>query len=90
MNDPNEIKIESETVVADRLEEDIYPANSEKIASASPGLMRKTQGERVLVFANMRVTCDRLGRVLKQQGYATAVLSGDVPRTNENSFPESV
>jgi len=44
------------------------------------GLMRQTDGERVLVFANMRVTCDRLGRVLKQQGYSTGVLSGDVPQ----------
>ncbi|MGB1612004.1 MAG: ATP-dependent RNA helicase RhlB [Arenicellales bacterium] len=80
MNDPNEIKIESETVVADRLQEDIYyPANSEKLPLLL-GLMRQTQGERVLVFANMRVTCDRLGRVLKQQGHATAVLSGDVPQ----------
>jgi ATP-dependent RNA helicase RhlB len=42
--------------------------------------MRQTEGQRVLVFANMRVTCDRLGRILKQQGYATAVLSGDVPQ----------
>jgi len=80
MNDPNEIKIESETVVADRLQEDIYyPANSEKLPLLL-GLMRQTQGERVLVFANMRVTCDRLGRALKQQGHATAVLSGDVPQ----------
>jgi ATP-dependent RNA helicase RhlB len=86
MNDPNEIKIESETVVADRLEEDIYyPANSEKLPLLL-GLMRKTQGERVLVFANMRVTCDRLGRVLKQQGYATAVLSGDVPQNKREQL----
>ena len=56
-----------------------YPANSEKLPLLL-GLMRQTEGERVLVFANMRVTCDRLGRSLKQQGYSTGVLSGDVPQ----------
>ena len=80
MNDPEEIKIDAETVVADRLLEEVYyPANSEKLPLLL-GLMRQTDGERVLVFANMRVTCDRLGRVLKQQGYSTGVLSGDVPQ----------
>jgi len=80
MNDPEEIKIDAETVVADRLVEEVYyPANSEKLPLLL-GLIRQTDGERVLVFANMRVTCDRLGRVLKQQGYSTGVLSGDVPQ----------
>ena len=80
MNDPEEIKIDAETVVADRLLEEVYyPANSEKLPLLL-GLMRATDGERVLVFANMRVTCDRLGRLLKQQGYSTGVLSGDVPQ----------
>jgi len=80
MNNPEEIKIDAETVVADRLLEEVYyPANSEKLPLLL-GLMRQTDGERVLVFANMRVTCDRLGRLLKQQGYSTGVLSGDVPQ----------
>ena len=80
MNDPQEIKIDAETVVADRLLEEVYyPANSEKLPLLL-GLMRQTEGERVLVFANMRVTCDRLGRSLKQQGYSAGVLSGDVPQ----------
>ena len=80
MNDPEEIKIDSQTVVADHLLEEVYyPANSEKLPLLL-GLMRQTDGERVLVFANMRVTCDRLGRFLKQQGYSAGVLSGDVPQ----------
>ena len=80
MNNPEEIKIDAETVVADRLLEEVYyPANNEKLPLLL-GLMRQTDGERVLVFANMRVTCDRLGRLLKQQGYSTGVLSGDVPQ----------
>ena len=52
MNDPEEIKIDAETVVADRLLEEVYyPANSEKLPLLL-GLMRQTEGERVLVFAN--------------------------------------
>ncbi len=92
MNNPEEIKIDADLVVADRLLEEVYyPANTEKLPLLL-GLMRQTGGDRVLVFSNMRVTCDRLGRVLKQQGYTAGVLSGDVPQKKReqllNAFKE--
>ncbi|MEE3292128.1 MAG: DEAD/DEAH box helicase, partial [Pseudomonadota bacterium] len=80
MNNPTEVKIESSTPVADRLLEDVYyPANSEKLALLL-GLLKQTPGDRVLIFANTRVTCDRLGQSLKREDYSAGVLSGDVPQ----------
>jgi ATP-dependent RNA helicase RhlB len=80
MNNPAEVKIESSTPVADRLLEDVYyPANSEKLALLL-GLLKQTPGDRVLIFANTRVTCDRLGQSLKREDYSAGVLSGDVPQ----------
>ncbi len=80
MNNPTEVKIQTDTPVADRLIEEVYyPANNEKLPLLL-GLIAKTQGERVLVFANTRVTCDRLGQRLRRHGYSTGVQSGDVPQ----------
>ena len=92
MNNPEEIKIDADVIVAERLLEEVYyPANAEKLPLLL-GLMRQTAGDRVLVFSNMRVTCDRVGRALKQQGYTAAVLSGDVPQQKReqllNAFKE--
>ncbi len=92
MNNPEEIKIDADVIVAERLLEEVYyPANTEKLPLLL-GLMRQTAGDRVLIFSNMRVTCDRLGRALKQQGYTAAVLSGDVPQQKReqllNAFKE--
>ncbi|MCH2481883.1 MAG: DEAD/DEAH box helicase [Gammaproteobacteria bacterium] len=86
MNNPTEVKIESSTPVAPRLLEDVYyPANSEKLTLLL-GLLKQTPGDRILIFANMRVTCDRLGRSLKREGYSAGVLSGDVPQNKREKL----
>jgi ATP-dependent RNA helicase RhlB len=80
MNDPQTVTIASDTPVADRLVEQVYyPANSEKLALLF-GVMDQMCGNRMLVFANTRITCDQLGRRLSHHGYSTGVLSGDVPQ----------
>ena len=80
------MKIESSTPVAPRLLEDVYyPANSEKLTLLL-GLLKQTPGDRILIFANMRVTCDRLGRSLKREGYSAGVLSGDVPQNKREKL----
>ena len=85
MNDPCTVTIASKTPVADRLIEKIYyPANNEKF-SLLLGVIDKSRGERMLIFANTRHTCDQLGRWLSLHNYSTGVLSGDVPqRKREN------
>jgi ATP-dependent RNA helicase RhlB len=80
MNDPRTVTIASNTPVADRLVEQVYyPANSEKLLLLL-GVMDRMRGNRMLVFANTRITCDQLGRRLSHHGYSTGVLSGDVPQ----------
>ena len=89
MNDPKEIKIDSNLVIADRLLEDVYyPANNEKLPLLL-GLMKNIGGERILIFANMRSTCDRLGQALKKNAYQTGILSGDVPQKKREQLLKS-
>ena len=88
MNDPHTVTVKSETPVADRLLEEVYyPANSEKLPLLL-GLMEHTGGDRVLVFANTRVACDRLGRQLVKHGFSAGVLSGSVPQQKRENLLE--
>lgn len=88
MNDPHTVTVKSETPVADRLLEEVYyPANSEKLPLLL-GLMEHTGGNRVLVFANTRVACDRLGRQLVKHGFSAGILSGNVPQPKREKLLE--
>jgi ATP-dependent RNA helicase RhlB len=80
MNNPQLIKIESETVTADRVRQRCYmTANSEKIPLLI-GLVRTWEDPRVMVFVNTKREADRVWGYLQGNGINTAVLSGDVPQ----------
>ena len=80
MNNPQLVKIESETVTADRVRQRCYmTANSEKIPLLI-GLVRSWPGSRVMVFVNTKREADRVWGYLQGNGINTAVLSGDVPQ----------
>ncbi len=80
MNDPHMINIAATALVADGLSEQVYyPANNEKL-NLLVGVMKQIEAHRVLVFANTRFICDQVGQHLLVNGYATGVLSGDVPQ----------
>lgn len=80
MNNPQLVKIESETVTADRVRQRCYmTANSEKIPLLI-GLVRTWQDPRVMVFVNTKREADRVWGYLQGNGINTAVLSGDVPQ----------
>ncbi|WP_295441969.1 DEAD/DEAH box helicase [uncultured Thiodictyon sp.] len=80
MNNPQLIKIESDTVTADRVRQRCYmTANSEKIPLLI-GLVRTWEDPRVMVFVNTKREADRVWGYLQGNGINTAVLSGDVPQ----------
>jgi len=81
MNDPQEIKVETDEVVADKVEEySFYPADEEKLPLLV-NMIRKDDSERVLVFVNTRHAAEQVARTLDLNGISTAMLSGDVPQT---------
>lgn len=88
MNDPQEIKIESDEVVADQVVEySYYPADSEKLPLLV-NLVRKSDQERVLVFVNTRHAAEDVARTLEVNGIKTAMLSGDVPQNKREKLLE--
>ncbi len=88
LNDPTEIKIDSDEVVADMVTEySFYPANSEKMVLLV-NLLRQQDPERVLVFVNTRYAAEDVSLCLEANGISTAMLSGDVPQTKREKLLE--
>ena len=80
MNNPQTIKVESEFLTVDAVDQKVYfPANEEKIPLLI-GLLQKFDPRRTLIFSNTKQTAESLGLWLKANGYAAGVLSGDVPQ----------
>jgi len=88
MNDPQEIKIETDEVVADKVVEySYYPADAEKLPLLV-NLVKQVDQERVLVFVNTRHAAEDVSRTLEVNGIKTAMLSGDVPQNKREKLLE--
>ncbi|HZF15500.1 MAG TPA: DEAD/DEAH box helicase [Steroidobacteraceae bacterium] len=80
MNDPELVKIESESVTVDRVRQSIYfPAMSEKLPLLV-ALLKRIDARRTMVFVNTRRVADKLEQSLVANGFNAAALSGDVPQ----------
>lgn len=80
MNHPRLVKVEAETITADRVRQCCYmTANEEKIPLLV-GLIRRWGESRIMVFVNTKREADRVWGYLQGNGINTAVLSGDVPQ----------
>ena len=88
MNDPTEIKIDTDEVVAAKIvETSYYPADEEKLPLLV-NLVKKDTQERVLVFVNTRSAAEEVARTLEANGLSTAMLSGDVPQNKRERLLE--
>lgn len=78
MNSPETMRVETESVTADRVEQKVfYPANDEKLPLLI-GLMRELGEYHSMVFTNTRAAADKVGRTLNANGISAAVISGRV------------
>ena len=78
MNNPETLKVETEKVTPDLVEQKVYyPANDEKLPLLI-GLMRDLDEHHSMVFTNTRAAADRVGRTLNANGISAAVISGRV------------
>jgi ATP-dependent RNA helicase RhlB len=86
MNEPDLLKVETEQVTADRVEQSVYyPANEEKLPLLV-GLLRGMKDGRVMVFANTRAATDRVERTLNANGIHAAAMSGRVPQKKRQTL----
>jgi len=88
MNEPTEVKIESEKLTADNVRERaFYPSNEEKIPLLL-GMMRDIDAERVVVFVNPRHMTEKVHHWLAANGTKSGIISGDVPQKKRERLLE--
>ncbi len=86
MNNPQTVKIETDKVTADKVQQICYmTANEEKIPLLI-GLLRHMDPHRTIVFVNTKREADRVWGYLEGNGLHAAVLSGDVPQKKRLSL----
>lgn len=86
MNEPESVKIESETRTADNIQQVVYyPANDEKIPLLL-GLMQQDKPTRSIIFINTKRVADKIYAYLKGNDISAAILSGDVPQKKRESL----
>lgn len=78
MRNPQLVRIDPEQVTAPSVEEKLYFPSMEEKPRLLVGLMHNLKPERSMVFVNTKRTADYLGRLLKANGFAARILSGDV------------
>jgi ATP-dependent RNA helicase RhlB len=86
MNEPELLKVESEQVTVESVEQSVYyPANDEKLPLLV-GLLREIGDGRVMVFANTRAATDLVERTLNANGIHAAAMSGQVPQKKRQTL----
>ena len=80
MNEPTEIKVETETITAERINERTYlPSNEEKIPLLM-GLLKQINNSRSVVFVNTKHAAEEIQAWLESNKFKSGLLSGDVPQ----------
>jgi ATP-dependent RNA helicase RhlB len=86
MNNPVELKVETNNVTADRVRQVVYfPATDEK-KPLLLNLLAHLNVERTIIFINTRHWVERVTEWLKRYGYTVGALSGDVPQKKRESL----
>ncbi len=86
MNEPELLKVESDHVTVENVNQTVYyPANDEK-ARLLAALLKKFEGGRIMVFTNTRAATDRVQRSLRANGFNVAAISGQVPQKTRQSL----
>jgi ATP-dependent RNA helicase RhlB len=80
MNSPRLVKIESDTVTAERVRQVLYHVAKEDKIPLLLGLLRKIDPIRTLVFVNTKRAAEQVEDYLNANGFQAATLSGDVPQ----------
>jgi len=88
MNEPTEIKIETDNVTADNVRQSVYyTANDEKIPLLL-GLLQQMDPTRSIIFVNTKRMAERIDAFLEGNDFRAAVLSGDVPQQKRQRLLE--
>ncbi|MDT8391159.1 MAG: DEAD/DEAH box helicase [Lentisphaeria bacterium] len=78
--DPVTVEIAVDQVVAEEVNQVLYSVVARNKLALLLWLLNHQCGERVLIFCNRRIECDKLAEKLLRYGVMCEVMSGDVPQ----------
>lgn len=78
MNNPQYIEVEPEQKIGHRIKEELFfPSNEDKLALLQT-LIEEEWPKRCIIFANTKVTCEKIWRHLVADGHRVGLLTGDI------------
>ena len=88
MNNPQQVKVESDSVTTDRIVERVfYTANDEKIPLLL-GVLKQANPFRTIIFINTKKTAETVAAYLEGNQFKSGLLSGDIPQKKRQRLLE--
>ncbi|OCG46201.1 ATP-dependent RNA helicase RhlB [Gilliamella sp. Choc5-1] len=88
MNNPQYVEVEPEQKIGHRIKEELFfPSNEDKLALLQT-LIEEEWPDRCIVFANTKVTCEKIWRYLIADGHRVGLLTGDIAQKKRLSILE--
>jgi ATP-dependent RNA helicase RhlB len=90
MNDPAEVEISPETLVVDKITQELYHVGKEDKVKLLLGILKKEQPNNALIFTNMKRTAHELCKRLEHNGIKCQYIMGDLPQSKRLKIIENV
>ncbi len=89
MNNPTLVKIETDKVTADKVEQHIYYVSNDEKIPLLLGLLKQLNPIRSIIFVNTKDAGNKVNAFLTGNGFNAGTLSGDVPQKKRISLLKS-
>jgi ATP-dependent RNA helicase RhlB len=80
MNNPQEVFADPEKVTVEEIDQVLYHVGNNAKPNLLLGLLKRSEWNRLLIFANTRTGVDMLARKLRGNGFAAVGITGTVPQ----------
>ncbi len=88
MNEPQYVEVEPEQKIGHRIKEELFfPSNEDKLPLLQT-LIEEEWPERCIIFANTKVTCEKIWRHLVADKHRVGLLTGDIAQKKRLSILE--
>ena len=80
MNLPDKVSITPEQLTVEKIEQELFHVGMSEKPGLLLGILRREQAGRILIFVNMKVTAEKVERLLRANGIEAAAITGDIPQ----------
>jgi ATP-dependent RNA helicase RhlB len=78
MNLPEQVSASPGKMTAEKAEELLYHVGRDEKAALLVGLLRKDSWDRTMIFSNMKIEAEKVGRLLQQHGFRAQAITGNL------------